>query len=299
VQSGALMTNELLRRVTRANPCAICGRGGWCSVSAGGHIAICMRQSEGAVKRSANGGYIHVLRDDPFRRDRPMVRTVRIEGPRRWRPDIDGLARQYQAAVTDMALRGLAHSLGLSVESLGRLRVGWDGCRRAWAFPMADPNGQVLGIRLRFHDGRKLSVAGGHEGLFIPMDLTYRGLLLVAEGPTDTAALLDLGFDAVGRPSCVGGVAHCIALVLAHWPLDVIIVADGDSPGERGAEVLASSLLAFARTVRVVHPPAGIKDVRIWKHCGATRADVDRAIEAAPLRKLAVRCRATGIAKGR
>lgn len=70
----------------------------------------------------------------------------------------------------------------------------------AWTFPVSDAAGVLTGIRLRLADGRKLSVRGGPEGLFVPADLGQPERLLIAEGPTDTASLLDLGLAAVGRP---------------------------------------------------------------------------------------------------
>jgi hypothetical protein len=65
----------------------------------------------------------------------------------------------------------------------------------------------VSGIRLRRENGSNLAVAGSREGPFLPMTgwPGDRGRLLVSEGPSDTAALFDMGFlNVVGRPSCVG-----------------------------------------------------------------------------------------------
>jgi DNA primase len=146
-----------------------------------------------------------------------------------------------------------------------------------------------MGIRLRLPNGGKLSVRGGHEGLFVPNFLKPRGRLLVAEGPTDTAALLDLGFSAVGRPSCTGGVKLLVELVQQHRPGGVVIVADADAPGRRGAERLAAVLVAYCRKVRIIMPPDGVKDMRDWKRRGATTADVNAAIDKAQVQRLAVR----------
>ena len=52
-------------RVTRRDPCTICKRPDWCSVADDGSIAICMRVSDGSVSETKNGGYLHVLRDNP------------------------------------------------------------------------------------------------------------------------------------------------------------------------------------------------------------------------------------------
>jgi DNA primase len=207
------------------------------------------------------------------------------------KPDVAKLAADYRAAVRPAALDKLAVALGVSAESLWRMRVGWSAKNRAWAFPMSNAAGDVLGIRLRLPSARKLSVKGGKEGLFIPEGIDAGGLLLIAEGPTDTAALLDLGFSAVGRPSCTGGAGLLVELVRKLKPSGVVIVADADMPGQRGAESLAAALVAYCSEVRIITPPAGVKDAREWKRNGATAADVTAAIDAAPVRKLRVSVR--------
>jgi DNA primase len=179
--------------------------------------------------------------------------------------------------------------LGVSINSLRRLGIGWSKDHKAWTFPMGDARGRVTGIRLRLPSGRKLSIKGSKEGLFLPDDLHAGGRLLIAEGPTDTAALLDLGFDAVGRPSCTGGTKHIVALAKRLKPVEIAIVADGDGPGQRGADRLAVALLAYVPIVRVVIPPPGVKDARDWKRAGATAADVHLAIGAATPKTLKIR----------
>jgi hypothetical protein len=154
---------------------------------------------------------------------------------------------------------------------------------------MTGPGGDVLGIRLRLPNGRKLAVRRGQEGLFIPEGLSMAGTMLVCEGPTDTAALLDLGFDAVGRPSCRGGVRLLVEWVERHRPSDVVIVRDADGPGIGGAESLAAVLVAYAKAVRVIAPPTEVKDARQWVQQGATQQDIAAAIEKAPRRRLPVR----------
>jgi hypothetical protein len=171
--------------------------------------------------------------------------------------------------MTPEALGRLADDLGLSVDSLQQLCVGWAAEHRAWTFPMRDAVGNVLGIRLRLRNGRKLAVRGGHEGLFIPTRLTEiveanSGQLLVAEGPTDTAALLDLGFDTIGRPSCSGGTRLLVEFIRRRKVRSVVVVADSDMPGQRGAANLAEVLTAYAASIRIVTPPVPQKDARAW-----------------------------------
>ncbi|MFO0803614.1 MAG: toprim domain-containing protein [Gemmataceae bacterium] len=156
---------------------------------------------------------------------------------------------------------------------------------------MRDPAlGQVVGIRLRCLDGSKFAVRGGKEGLFIPATESSKSEpLLIGEGATDTAAMLDMGFtNVVGRPNCSGGIRQLVALVGLRRPNAVVIVADGDTPGRTGAANLASVLRVYASEVRVIEPPPGVSDIRAWKRAGAGRADVEALIVAAPVRRLIV-----------
>ena len=174
-------------------------------------------------------------------------------------------------------LATLADRLALSVSSLLRLSIGWSHRHSGWTFPMSDAMGNVVGIRLRLCDGRKLAVKGGKDGLFICDDLRPDGRLLICEGPTDTAALLELGFPAVGRPNCTGGTKQLVTLIGRLDIDEVVIVADADGPGRRGAESLTAVLLAYASAVRMITPPDGINDAREWKQAGATKGDVGDA----------------------
>jgi hypothetical protein len=165
---------------------------------------------------------------------------------------------------------------------------------------MTNPAGNILGVRLRRETGFKFSVAGGKEGLFIPIESGFQTApLLIAEGPTDTAALLDMGFaSVVGRPSCAGGIKLLVELVRRGRGPEVVVVADGDEPGRSGADDLASVLVAYAATVRTVVPPEGVKDARGWLRAGGRRQDVEAAIRAAAARRLTVRAIAEGTQGG-
>ena len=247
--------------------------------------AICSRVAEGAKRSIGEAGYLHILCDDGRVWQRPpMTIPLTTAG----RIDLGKLADEYRRPVDDGALARLADDLVLTVGSLRRLGIGWSARHRAWSFPMSDADGMVRGIRLRYADGRKLAVRGGREGLFVPADLQAADKLLIAEGPTDTAALLDLGFAAVGRPSCTGGVGLLADLVGRRREREVVIVSDADAPGRRGADNLASVLVAYCTTVRIIEPPDGVKDARAWKRNGATAADVSALINRAEPRQLRI-----------
>jgi hypothetical protein len=209
------------------------------------------------------------------------------------------LSKDYRDAAKPARLNEFAKAIGLTVPSLERLRIGWDADQHAWSFPMLDPDCRVVGIRLRRPNGFKFAVRGGREGLFIPDEWTLtagkgpEAFLLICEGPTDSAALLDLGFSNVlGRPSCTGGIRFLAELVQRLGGPNAVIVADNDTPGAQGACNLASVLAVYAGSVRLIHPPQGIKDVRDWLRQGGTKTDVERAIQNAPSRGLSLRARA-------
>ena len=274
-------------RVSRSRRCPVCDRADWCLVSRDEPptAAICSREANGAKRSIGEAGYLHVLHDNSRTWHRPpvLIPLTTAEGI-----DFSKQAEDYRREAGDLERAQLAYGLGLTVVSLARLGIGWSGRHRAWSFPMSDADGMVRGIRLRYVDGRKLAVRGGREGLFIPHDLGPIDKLLIAEGPTDTAALLDLGFAAVGRPSCTGGVGLLVDLVRRRREREVVVVSDADAPGRRGADNLASVLVAYCTTVRMIEPPYGVKDARQWKRNGATAADVSALIDRAEPRRLRI-----------
>ncbi len=232
-----------------------------------------------------DAGYLHKLTDVQRPREpRRVVLSIRPAPP-----DLTPMALDFQHAATVDRLRTFASHLGVRTASLVSFGVGWASAQNAWTFPMRDPaTGTVTGIRMRTLDGGKFSVRGGKEALFMPDDTTaIEQHLLVCEGGSDAIASHSIGFtNSVGRPSCLGGTAHVISLVKTRKPSCVVIVADNDVPGTRGAEALASVLALHHRDVRVIAPPAGLKDVRAWIAAGATRHDIERVIAAADVRRL-------------
>jgi hypothetical protein len=212
-------------------------------------------------------------------------------------PDLEQLAIRFQQAVHHAVLTSLATTLGLSTTALVRLGVGWSTQHSAWSFPMRTAHGHVCGIRLRKPNAFKFAVKGGHEGLFIPKFESPEvfSSLVICEGATDVAAMLDMGFDkVVGRPSCTGGVTFAVQFIQRFRPEYVVIVADADKPGQEGARRLESILVHHAPAVRTITPPHGIKDVRAWRLTGATKQDVDWLIQTTSPRRSFFRAKSGG-----
>jgi len=284
------------KRVSKARPCPICGKGDWCGYVGPDddpEAVICSRVE--SPNRRGAAGWLHRLRDDPQRGGRPIRRRI-IPTRRLQSEPVADLAAEVAGGVewcerNPIRFAGFARHLGLTSDSLKRLTVGYSPTRRAWLFPMRSAAGVLIGVRLRLADGRKLSIKGGREGLFLPEGIGAGGLLTITEGPTDCAAILDLGFAAIGRPSCRGGVDHLRQLVGRLKPAQVAIVADGDKPGMDGAAALAGHLAAYVGDVRIITPPEPHKDARAWKAAGATRADVLAAIDAAQPWRLSIETR--------
>lgn len=287
------------RRVSRRRPCPVCGKPDWCLYAgdeSAPSAAICCRVE--SDKRAGEGGWLHVLRSDGPSWT-TWRRTIHVaESTLQPSATIAEIRAEWIAAsraTTAAKVSDLAAGLGVSATSLFRLHTAWMPKRKAWGFAMLDAQGRLVGVRLRTVGGKKFAIKGSREGLFYSQDLHAGSRLLVCEGPTDTAALLDLGFDAVGRPSCTGGTKHIVALVKRLQPEEVVIVADSDTPGQRGADRLASALLPYVPAVKVIAPPEGVKDARCWKQAGATAADVNTGIEGTKPRTLKIACRAVGI----
>jgi len=162
------------------------------------------------------------------------ARVTKRRSPRSMSRPIDSrvMLTSWQHATRPEDYERLAEKLTVSVNSLRQLGAAWAAKYRAWAFPMADADGVILGIRLRAETGRKWAVRGSHQGLFLPEGGLGEQVneVIVCEGPTDTAALLTLGLSAVGRPSCSGGGRLLLPLLAGRH---VIILADRDAPKVR------------------------------------------------------------------
>lgn len=195
----------------------------------------------------------------------------------------------------------LADDLGMRAADLDRLEMGRSAFHGAWAFPMRDARGVVVGIRLREYGGsRKWSVAGSQDGLFYdpslePREATRNGVrgreLVVVEGATDCAAGYALGLPCVGRSSCGTGAEALKGLCARLSVSRVTIVSDNDRhrfrpdgtpwrPGVDGARALAARL---GLTHRIVTPPK--KDLREWLDAGLTAETFEMVADLHPWRR--------------
>jgi hypothetical protein len=284
---------------TKANPCPICGKTGWCSRTADGQVAICMRSDEGAFKVTRNGppGWLHWIGRPGSHRSQPARSILAIRTPKtryNWEVVASDLAHALSPSRAEewaelLRLPPIAGGAALRALGCGR-QV--DKAGAVWAtFPMRNGHGRIVGIRRRrLLDGMKLSFSGGHEGLFVPMPSVEVGVLYVVEGPTDAAAAMAaLGYQGVvGRPNCTGGVQHLATWIRARRFSTVVVVPDNDKPGLDGAKQCAAMLCMGHKDVHLAAPPPA-KDVRqLVAESGLTvaRAWFERALVEGPRMRL-------------
>jgi Domain of unknown function (DUF3854)/Domain of unknown function (DUF927) len=158
-------------RVSKNSPCPACKEPDWCSVSADGSVAMCMRVSEGSFKskedRNGTVYYLHRLADCP-RPDAP--RPPRSPSPGAKAADADAAHEIYSALLERLALseahRENLRRRGLTDDAIQRL-----GYR---SIPARRRSRIVKGLRERFGD-RLLRVPGfvakeGQSGRYVTLN---------------------------------------------------------------------------------------------------------------------------------
>lgn len=256
-------------RVSHHCTCPLCDKPDNCSVSRDGRMVWCGRVSEGSIRQNAGGQFLHRLSED-----RPYIPPIAAPPRRPKRPPRDwGALAKRLACHAGNARDELAAQLGVSSQALAGLDVGWHAGHRWWSFPERDGDGTVIGINVRHLDGSKQRLFGSRSGLtFADGWDAGGGPILLAEGGSDTAALMTIGLSVVGRPSNTGGVKLLIDLLSdAVADREIIVVGerdrkpDGRWPGREGAVGTAKGLAAgLQRPIGWALPPDDAKDARSW-----------------------------------
>jgi len=241
---------------------------------------MCMRsdgQEDGWVTVkdvTSNGGFILRRTDHVHpQKERYTEPVKKAESTIVWKPIVDSFKLSQRAGSGEW----LQGELGIPLPFLEMMGLGWSEQHKAFTFPMYDENRNITGVRLRKCDGKKLSVRGSREGVFLPY-FDFVEPILITEGPTDAASLLSVGFATIGRPSCLGGTMIIKELVRDK---DVVIVTDRDSPGRNGAERLAANLVSVSKGIKIIEPTGSANDARAWINKGATNEVIQTVIESA------------------
>jgi hypothetical protein len=216
-------------RVTRKEPCPICGRQDWCGRTADGKVVHCMRvESRKAV---ASGGWIHRLED-------PLPPKPIRKAPTKKRDWTDECREMYEHKLAAKKRGQVARQLVVSVRALVLLRVGigWDANGREFSsWPSRDDTGRCIGFVRRYDSGAKKTNRGGSSGVFYtPTWQRHPGPVYIVEGGSDVAACESFGLAAIGRASNVYG-GGWIRRMLQGLKRPVIVVGERDeNPEKRG-----------------------------------------------------------------
>lgn len=143
---------------------------------------------------------------------------------------------------------GLAKQLNVSIKSLDRWLVGYDGV--SFTIPMFREDlleycrqGGFCGIQRRFPDGTKRCITGSRLGLIYPRTFIGNYYIFICEGFSDGISVWDLGLQSVARPHCryTEGIEEFFTDVM-EGITNVIIIPDNDAVGREGAIKLKNEL---------------------------------------------------------
>lgn len=210
--------------------------------------ALCMRvQSDRPQKlRGGEVGYVHYADDRRKALFKQQWRPPKKSNVKPLEVDASRLFYDRLAATHKDQVKILAEMLGVAEHSLVTgtgIGAAWFPEYSAWGFPMKDGCYKTVGVRLRNDVGDKWAVRGTHAGLFYA-ESDPQSRVVICEGPTDTAAALSCGLFAIGRPSCSGGSDEIVKFINVYDKTikEVVIIADNDEPGIKGAKSLQDAL---------------------------------------------------------
>lgn len=256
------------QHASKQNPCPICGKPDWCTF--GQKAMLCQRvQSE---HPHVKGGWYHFY--DSASSYRPPELKPK-EAPRPLENAADWI-KKWRMNTSRPMFYAHAESLGVLAESLIAIGACWAQEHRAWAFPMYDGAGNIVGIRLRSTNGFKWAVPGSRQGVFVPNPSVHpRPVAFLPEGPTDTAAALSIGLYAIGRPTCNFDSSVVRDTLRRIGIYTAVIVEDNDKPiagtgkrpGSEGARKLKSELGISSVIWKPSNPH---KDLRAFVSAGGT-----------------------------
>src|SRR3990167_10368542 len=76
-----MKTRDGWKRCDKKEPCPICGKADWCTVSPDEKFAVCMRVDSGAMRAVKNGGFLFLLKDNPVRMEVPVKQKRALVEP--------------------------------------------------------------------------------------------------------------------------------------------------------------------------------------------------------------------------
>jgi phage/plasmid primase-like uncharacterized protein len=118
---------------------------------------------------------------------------------------------------------------------------------------MYDSSGKICGLQEHYWDGDKhikKCMAGSKHGVFKPnIQFDPDKPLFIAEGFSDCAVLVEMGFQAIGKFNALHKLNKDFIRQFKRFK-QVIIVSDTDECGRKGSQELANKLSA----VKIIYP---------------------------------------------
>lgn len=217
------------RRVTKREPCPICGRASWCVVSMNGEVCLCMRTgSEWPIDRGM-GGHLHRLseRPPPYVR-RPRPRSAEFDRHQR------SMIAEWLLSQLTLEERHATHLRGserrLAEEQIDRRRYcTWPSSRRRSR--LAEQALEEFGIRMYefpgyYTDRNGRPTFNGPAGLLLPVVDADECIVGLQIRPNDLNTGKRLWLSSLGRSGGTGSGAPAHFSFPAHVrdPFSVYVV---------------------------------------------------------------------------
>lgn len=190
------------------------------------------------------------------------------------------LSEDFQAAMTDGKWRDFAKFLNQPIDTLKRMFIGWSREHNAITWSLVDEFSRVVEIRLTpLSREEEWSIGSGVNGMLVPTGTTAPiKRLFLAQGPTDTAALLSRGYSVIGRSSDSADTDFECYVVRTLIPSECVIVTARGEAALESAQRRADDLTSYCRNVRILVLPQGFDTASAWLQSGITAADVEEAV---------------------
>lgn len=245
------------QRVSRRQPCPICHHTDWCYFNPDHSMVVCMRVEDGAIKETANGGWLHRIgegRHPPPPTPRPVLSPAsRLQRHRVFKALIDELILSRRHGKQLLAR-------GFSVEAIRRRRYRTlPEPRKASRASIARRVRRRSGAELEgvpgfyLHEGRHgpFWSLHGPPGLLIPVidaDGYIAGFQIRADRPGDggkyrwlsSSSVPEGGVPGTGAPS--GAPLHVSRPVQVRT--DEVWITEGPLKADRAAESLGAVVVA-------------------------------------------------------
>lgn len=280
----------------RKTPCPVCGHKGWCAFKrTEPNKVMCMRVYD---RPNRAGGQVHDLGSchelprQPIPEPKPhnskadIQRKMALAWAHTTRRGIELLSELIAKRMS------LSHTVKVDIEPCSLEAVGACYTDTVWYFPMHDAAYQICGIRIRDSLHRKWAVRGSQNGLFFSSHWpTGKQPIWIVEGPTDCAAMHQIGLPCIGRPDARGCRDMLVSMMSNMGVSRCVIVADADRPdkmgrcpGPEGARDLAKDLQTRrikSKIIRSGHYKDALEAVMVggWKASDFRRI-ADRTMDA-------------------